>query len=320
MFKRASLRNAPFRLGVKVRKVKVLGETYVLIAPRCKYWKPGHNYLRSIGEVIARLKVRNGDILLISEKAICTANGNLVDENLVKPGLGAKIIAKYWMKWVWGYLLGPLCRLSKSTIDFLRKYPEFYGARHKQVALEESGLLAALCFGSEGGIDGSNLPYAYVSLPLREAGEAQRIREYIRDELGIDVGVVIVDSDRCYSWGVIYVSPRPTFVRGIKGGGGVIVYVVSNVLGLRGWPTPIDCSGVNMPLRELLELCRAAERVRGHGAGRSVWEMAERFDTTLVGVTWKMLESIPHYPLVVARKLKRKPANNRFRHEDSSCR
>jgi len=306
--------------SIRVRRVRILGSPYVLLAPKCVYWRPGYNYLHVIKEVLVKVKARDGDILLVSEKAISTAKGNIIDEEPVEPGFLARVIAKYWMKWMWGHVLGPLCKLRKSTVDFLREYPEIYGAKHKQVALNEAGILAALCFGSEGGIDGSNLPYAYVSLPLREAGEARRMREYIRGELGIDVGVVIVDSDRCYSWGLVYVSPRPTFVRGIKGGGGVIVYAVSNVLGLRGWPTPVDCAGISMPLRELLELCKAAEPVRGHGAGRSVWEMAKRFDTTLVGVTWEMLESIPHYPLVIARKLKRKTADNRFRHEDGSCR
>ena len=63
-------------------------------------------------------------------------------------------------------------------------------------------------------------------------------------------------------------------------------------------------SGVDLSLEELLELAAAADRVRGHGAGRNVWEMANRFGVSLIGVTWEMLEKIPHYPLSVARRLK----------------
>lgn len=309
------------RRGYRVKSVKISGFRYVLVAPKSRYWRPGRDYLAEIARLVRRVRARDGDIILVSEKAVSTAKGNIIDEENVNAGLLAKVIAGYWMRWVWGYVLGPLCGLRRTTIEFLRNYPDEYGAKHKQVALNEAGVLAALCFGSEGGIDGSNLPYAYVSLPLRDAeGEARRIREYLERRLGINTSVVIVDSDRCYSWGPLYVSPRHTSVGGIKGCGGVATYVLSNVLRLKGWPTPVACSGLEIPLKELLELCKAAESLRGHGAGRNVWEMAEHFGTTLVGVTWEMLESVPHYPVVVARKLKRKGVNKEVGDEDSGRR
>jgi F420-0:gamma-glutamyl ligase-like protein len=39
----------------------------------------------------------------------------------------------------------------------------------------------------------------------------------------------------------------------------------------------------------------------GAGAGKTVWDMAERFQVNLTGVTWKMLMKIRHYPIVVLR-------------------
>ena len=59
----------------------------------------------------------------------------------------------------------------------LRNYPLESGSRHKQLALEQAGVLQALMFGSEGGIDGSNLPYAYVSLPLKTPMQWQKKSE-----------------------------------------------------------------------------------------------------------------------------------------------
>ena len=293
------------RRALRVLKVRIGNASYALAAPRSRYWRPGCDYLGEITRLLKKIRVKDRDVVLISEKALSTAKGNIVDEGKVAPGLLAKLLARYWMRVVWGYLLGPLCGLRPSTVRFLRKYPLDYGARHKQVALNEAGLLAALCFGSEGGIDGSNLPYAYVSLPLRDAyKEAERIRSHIESVLKVHVTVVIVDSDRCYKWGPAYVAPRLTYVEGIRCGGGFVTYVVSNALKLRGWPTPVACSGSPIPLGELLRLCRAAEIVRGHGAGRNVWEMARRFGTSLTGVTWEMLERIPHYPVVVARRVK----------------
>ncbi|PIX31901.1 hypothetical protein COZ60_02055, partial [Candidatus Bathyarchaeota archaeon CG_4_8_14_3_um_filter_42_8] len=114
---------------------------------------------------------------VVSEKAISTASNNIVDENGVRPSLSAKLIAKYWMRIVWGYFLGPLCHFQERLLQRLREYPFETGSRHKQVALQYAGLLQELMFGSEGGIDGSNLAYSYVSLPLKNADElAKKIR------------------------------------------------------------------------------------------------------------------------------------------------
>lgn len=292
------------RRRLRVLKVRVCGKTYALAAPRSRYWRPECDYMLEIARLLRRVRARDGDLVLVSEKAISTARGRIVDESLIEPGPLARVIARYWMRFAWGYVLGPLCGLRKSTVRELRRYPRDYGARHKQLALERAGLSAALCFGSEGGIDGSNLPYAYVSLPLEDPEEAARIRRYLKAKLGLKVGVVVVDSDRCYKWGPAYLAPRPSFVRGIRHANPFLVYVISNALRLRGWPTPVAASGVDIPLEELLGLCKAAEALRGHGAGRNVWDMARRFGTSLVGVTWEMLESIPHYPVVVARRVR----------------
>ncbi len=85
-----------------------------------EYWRPGENYLQQIVEAI-KDKVGNQDIVVISEKAVSTALGTIVDESTVKPGWTAHLLAKYWMRYAWGYFLGLLCRLRDTTIQHIRE-------------------------------------------------------------------------------------------------------------------------------------------------------------------------------------------------------
>ena len=270
---------------------------------RTRYWRPGTDFLKEVLRAVGRT-VKDGDFLVLSEKAISTALGKLVDESKIKPCSLARFLARFWMRVIWGYFLGPLCRMSLRTVMNLRSYPLEEGARHKHLALRASGLLGALMWGSEGGIDASNLPFSLVSLPL-EPGEARAIAEEVagalRRELGREATVLIVDSDRTYSLGPIHISPRPTAVRGIRGGLGLIAYVLGNALKLRGRPTPVASSDPELGAELALRIASLAEKVMGHGAGRDVWEMASRFGVGLTEVTWEMLESVEHKPVALVR-------------------
>ena len=216
---------------------------YQALAVTTKFWKPNEDYLNEIVTAI-RAKVIDGDFVVVSEKALSTALGRIVDESKVKPGLNARIISKFWMRVVWGDFLGVVCRFGQRLILRLKRYPIENGSRHKQVALEHAGLLQALMFGSEGGIDGSNLPYSYVSMPLKNAGElADEIREGIRVKLGRKVMVVIMDTDKTYSFRNFHFTPRPKPLKGIHSYGGVVVYVAGRMLRLRKRSTPIAVSG-----------------------------------------------------------------------------
>src|SRR3990170_8350916 len=172
---------------------------YQALALITKYWKPEEDYLNEITKT-TRKRLADDDFVVVSEKALSTALGRIVDESSVKPSLNAKIISRFWMRIAWGYFLGVSCRFGQRLILRLRQYPIEDGSRHKQVALRHAGLLQALMFGSEGGIDGSNLPYSYVSLPLNNAyALAEEIRQRIRLKLGKKVTVVIMDTDKTYS-------------------------------------------------------------------------------------------------------------------------
>ncbi len=272
---------------------------YKKVAIATPYWKPGEDFLQMIvGSVIG--KIHEGDILAISEKAISTALGNILDESLICPSMLARFLAKYWMRLFWGYVLGSVCRLRRKSIRRFRDYPVREGSAHKQVALQYAGFLQALMHGSEGAIDGSNLPYSYVSFPLKNAqAVAQQIRERIKTELGKKVTVMIIDTDKTYSLRNFHFTPRPKPIRGIHSCGGALAYVLGRFLRLKCRATPIAIAGSELGTKKALAIAEIANRARGFGAGRTVWDMAETFDVALTEVTWGMLSKVQHKPLVI---------------------
>ena len=266
------------------------------------YWRPGEGYLQKISDSIKR-KIEDGDVVTISEKAICTTLGNLVDEEHIKANRLSHFLARYWMRYVWGYILGPLCHLRRSTICHCRTYPVKAGSTHKRVVVQHAGLLQALMHSSEGGIDGSNLPYAYISLPLKNARQtAQKIRNYIKSTLGKEVTVVIVDTDKTYSLRGFHFTPRPKPIKGIHSFGGVLAYAFGRFFKMKQRATPIAIAGSQMTTEEALEIAKIANRSRGVGAGRTIWDMAERFNAPLTAVSWEMLDKVEHKPIVIARR------------------
>jgi F420-0:gamma-glutamyl ligase-like protein len=274
---------------------------YKVLAITTRYWRTGENYVEEIIDSI-KGKIADGDFVIVSEKAISTASNNIVDENSVRSGFIAKLIAKYWMRIVWGYLLGQLCHFREKLIQCLRAYPLDIGSRHKQVALQHADLLQALMFGSEGGIDGSNLAYSYVSLPLKNANEiALEIRRQIWLRLQKKVFVIIADTDKTYSFRNIHFTPRPKPVKAIHSLGGFISYVIGRMFKLKKRSTPVAVAGCQISAEKALEIAEVANRARGFGAGRTVWDMAEKFKVGLTEMSWEMLETVKHKPIAIIR-------------------
>ncbi len=176
------------------------------------------------------------------------------------------------------------------------------GSAHKQAALEHGGFLQALMQGSEGAIDGSNLPYSYVSLPLKNAQQiVQKIKKQIESELGKRVVVVIVDTDKTYSLGGFHFTPRPKPLKGIHSFGGLLAYVAGRFFKLEKRATPLAVDGSQIKTEDAIEIAKIANRSRGSGAGRTVWDMAKAFKVPLTGVTWEMLDKVKHQPIVIIR-------------------
>lgn len=282
-------------------QAKNLSKAYETIALVTPYWHPGEDYVKQIINAL-RSKVKEGDIVTVSEKAISTALGNLIDESTVEASLLAKFLAKYWMRLAWGYVLGGLCHLRKKTTGRFKTYPTEEGSKHKQVALEKCGFLQALLHGSEGAIDGSNLPYSLVSLPLKNACQvADQVRERIEGELGRTVVVMITDTDKTYSFRNFHFTPRPKPIPGIQSHAGFFAYFLGRLLRLKKRSTPIAISGSEMSVEHALQVAERANKARGFGAGRNVWDMADYLKVSLTGVTWEMLEKIEHKPIVILR-------------------
>jgi len=271
------------------------------------YWKPGEDYLKKILNAIEK-RVADGDFMVVSEKALSIALGNIADESFTRPSSNAQLISRFWMRIVWGYFLGGLCRLGPRLRQRLRKYPVEAGSRHKQTALQQAGLLQALMWGSEGGIDGSNLPFSYVSLPLDNPyATAELIQTQISHKLEKKVFVIIVDTDKTYSFRNFYFTPYPKPMRGIYSIGGVTSYIIGRLFKFRRRPTPLAVSGCKLQAWEALKIANIADKTRGSGSGATVWDMAARFKVAATEINWNMLSKIKHKPIVIVRKNKKKP-------------
>ena len=277
---------------------------YQAEAVETRYWMPGDDYLGIISHALEG-RVRDGDVVAVSEKALSTAKGRIVDESSVKPGFFACFLAVFWMRLVWGFFLGRVCRLKEENIQRLRRYPKKEGCAHKQVALWYSSFLQALVWGSEGGIDASNLPYSYVCLPLDDPrGTAEEIARHLERRLGRRVVVLIVDTDKTYSCGGFHFTHRPSALKGIHSFFGVVAYVAGRALKLRRRSTPLAVAGSRMDVDLALDMAEAAHRCRGSGAGPTVWDVAETFGVSITGVTCGMLRGLRHKPVVILRRRK----------------
>jgi F420-0:gamma-glutamyl ligase-like protein len=139
---------------------------------------------------------------------------------------------------------------------------------------------------------------------MRADQVVKEIRNEILRRTGKRVGVLIVDSDKTYSFGSYHIAPRKSFVQGIRDLG-PIAYFIGRLFKLRRRSTPVAVCGISADIEEILDMAEAADRARGHGAGPTVWDMADRFGTSLTGVSWEMLEEVEHRPIVIVKRKER---------------
>jgi len=275
--------------------------SYKLISVYTNYWRPGINLFKTIIDNLEN-KLYDGDIVILSEKALSIALGRIIDEKNVKPSLLAKFLARIWMRIVWGYFLSIICFLKKKNILRLRFYPIEYGACHKQVALSYVGFLESLRHFSEGGIDASNLPYTYVSLPLSNPDElANKIKEEIFKAIGKNVGVIIIDGDSTFNFKNFYLSPRKTKIKNLKYFTGFFSFIIGRFFKLEKHATPLAISNVNLDFYTIIKIIDKANKLMGHGAGETVWDMAKKFKVKTYEITWEMLEKVKHKPIIICR-------------------
>ncbi|WP_457614595.1 coenzyme F420-0:L-glutamate ligase [Methanopyrus sp.] len=279
---------------------------YRLIPVKSRYWKVGSGAVGNALGALREVELKDGDVLLLSEKAVAVAEGELIDESEYEPGILARLLVLLWMRIVWGRILGPSLGsvmdppLREETIENLRNYPLEDGSRHKQMILEEFGLLHALEPVSEAGCDVGNVP-GYYAAPVPESADrvARELREELRRRRGVDVSVVVGDTDKTYEiLGVLFTTvarAHPDIVAGT----GVIGFLIGRLLAKTVGPTPIAITG-DVSVREAIKLLNMAEDVRTKGAGRTVYDALEEVGDP-ESLDEEYLDGFEHVPIVIAR-------------------
>uniref|UniRef100_A0A7C1P2N2 Coenzyme F420:L-glutamate ligase-like domain-containing protein n=1 Tax=Thermofilum pendens TaxID=2269 RepID=A0A7C1P2N2_THEPE len=272
-----------------------------------RYWLPGSNIAR---EIVSKYKgcLDDGSIIVVSEKAASVALGNIYDESLIK----ADPISRYFTRIIslnlWGRLLYRLLRHSENLLfQIVEEVPLEYLAVHKKLSIKYGGLLSFIKPYSEAGIDTTNLPYYYVSLPLKDADKiARELREEIARLVSRDVYVMLVDSDRTFKpkhLSALAISTRPSYVKGIIDLGG-LGFILGRLFSKRfaEFPTPVAYDGYWLGLPLILKIARVAEKQLGHGLGITAVEMLKNLGkSSFSEVKWEDMCKIRHYPAVVVK-------------------
>lgn len=282
---------------------------YIAIPLRSSIWRPGTNFKKKIAELVKEI-VSEGDYVVVSEKALSAALGLLYDESLIKSDAYSRVMTYLTTNLLWGSLLSRVCKLSNETILLLKNYPIIEGSRHKKLALRIGGILQALKPTSEAGIDTTNIPKHLVSLPLKEPFKvAHEIRHHLAQHLGVNVQVVIADSDKCYRLKLnpklILTSRKTKIPPSIDLG--FLSFLIARMFSslFSPYATPIGYSPTNVDVNELLIISELADRARGFGVGRTVYEVERKLGVRASEVTWDLLDSFPHYPVVVVKKVRK---------------
>ena len=275
----------------------VINGDYVVIPIETGYIKPNDN-LDCIIEPAKEL-MRDNDYLVIAETPISVSQNRLIDEAEYTPGLMAKFLTVVWSKYLWGYVLGPLLKIKKRTIRNLRKLPKETEA-HKQVVLDLYGLKHALKPASEAGIDLSNAPGTYVSL-LPENPE--KVACEIRDAIGKDICVMIIDTDATYMKNGKYFTGLPIAIEGIEADRGFFGYLKGQLSENMG-STPLGCSR-KMDVESALEMANIAEDYQKSLSTemKTIHSVKEVLGSEIDEVTIEDLDSITHTPAVIIRKI-----------------
>ena len=275
----------------------VINGDYMVIPIETGYIKPNED-LNSI-IIPARELMQEGDYLVIAETPIAISQGRLIDEAEYTPSITAKFLTTVWSKYLWGYILGPLLKIKKRTIRNLRRLPEETKA-HKEVVLQLYGLKHALKPASEAGIDLSNAPGTCVSL-LPENPE--KVACDIKEEIGKEVCVMIIDTDATYMKNGNYFTGLPIAIDGIKADMGFFGYLKGQLSENMG-STPLGCSE-KISVEKGLKIANIAEDYQKSLSTemKTIHSVKKVLGTSETGVTIEALDSITHTPAVIIRKI-----------------
>jgi len=144
---------------------------------------------------LQNIKILDGDIIVITSKIISKAENRFVNLADVKPSKRAVEISKIHQKDV---------RLIELILQESR---EVIRITYNTIIVEHR--LGFIC--ANAGIDHSNVSLenrkngsSYLLLPLDPEGSARRIRNDLKDQFGVNIGVMIIDSQgRPWRQGII---------------------------------------------------------------------------------------------------------------------
>jgi F420-0:gamma-glutamyl ligase-like protein len=269
---------------------------YIVIPIETGYIKPNEDLSSIINPAIELME--DGDYLVIAETPISVSQNRLVDESQYKPSLTAKFLTTVWSKYLWGYVFGPILGIKERTIKNLRRLPEETKA-HKEVVLQLYGLKHALKPASEAGIDLSNAPGTFVSL-LPENPE--KVAKEIKNEIGKNVCVMIIDTDATYMKNGKYFTGLPIAIDGIDADNGFFGYVRGQLCENMG-STPLGCSE-KMDVETALKIDNIAEDYQRSLSTemKTIHSVKEVLGSEIDEVTIEALDSITHTPAVIIRK------------------
>lgn len=274
----------------------VINGDYIVIPIETGYIKPNEDLSSIINP--AKELMQDGDYLVIAETPISVSQNRLVDEALYTPSLTAKFLTTVWSKYLWGYVLGPLLGIKKRTIRNLRRLPEETKA-HKEVVLQLYGLKHALKPASEAGIDLSNAPGTFVSL-LPENPE--QVAKDIKNEIGKEVCVMIIDTDATYMKNGKYFTGLPIAIDGIEADKGFFGYFKGQLSENMG-STPLGCSE-KIDVETGLKIANIAEDYQKSLSTemKTIHSVKAVLGSEIDEVTVEALDSITHTPAVIIRK------------------
>ena len=291
-------KKAKTKEGVEYKFVET--KKYIIIPIETNYIKPNESLDPIINIATAILK--NNDYLVIAETPIAISQGRLIDETNFKPSIKAKFLAICWSKYIWGYILGPVLKIKKRTIQNLKRLPEA-SKRHKELVLQLYGWKHALKPASEAGIDLSNAPGTLVSLlPKNPEKVAKKIALKIKNKAGKNINVLIVDTDATYKRGKKYFTSLPVAIEPISANNGVFAYILGQLSENVG-STPIG-SSCKIPIEKALKIANLAEDYQKTLSTNmeTIYSAKDVLKTSENTVTFESLDSIVHTPAVIVRK------------------
>jgi len=269
------------------------------------YWYPGTNVVKEIVRKYGKY-VENNDIIVLSEKALSIALGNIYDESVIKGDFLTKIATFIVMKILWGGILKFVFK-NYSIIKLIKEIPINIAEPHKKLAIRYGGFKHFLKPISEAGIDTTNLPYRYVSLPLRNSLQtAENLRRDLINKLGKTINLLIIDTDKTFKLkflkNVVF-STRSSSIKGIIDLGAYAYFLGKTFRKyFISYPTPVAYCGIDFGIPIILKIAKICSKYMGSGFGRNILEMIQNIGVnSFDNIKWVDMKKTYHYPAILVK-------------------